>query len=476
MSQNSNKPALYQSLYDLSIYDGLAPWHLERDNQGNFIPTRLRRPGVPVGLAAAICESVRDFLLGATVFPRFLSNDPVVRTIADRLRKTHILPIAQTAGLFATIQGSSAITFGFERGLPIFNAWKRTEATPTFDQAGQLVALVAVYNSTNENGKPIRCRITLDSTRHLVETSPQGKEEFTILRSVQHNYGFVPAVWIRHFVEAPGTADGISVLDNLEDALREHDYTASRRQRAVNYTADPTLILRDKDPEKLMLSLVKSPAGSMLLGENGEAGYLEINGSGITQIAANQADLRAAILERARVVLMNPEKIIGSAISGFALRMIYRPMINLADSLKPAWDRSLIELLTKLLLASATLRSSSLAVYLQDIDRLALSPVAPSNILVTAHNPLNKAISQWPEPAIVNHLLDVDTHWGPYFDTSPEEEQQIVATAGSAVAQRLASQETAVRMVAPITGVSDPVEELTRINATNPTDPFSNLI
>jgi hypothetical protein len=58
--------------------------------------------------------------------------------------------------------------------------------------------------------------------------------------------------------------------------------------------------------------------------------------------------------------------------------------------------------------------------------------------------------------------VEIGTHWGLYFAPSPAEYQITVSTAANAHASELASQETAVRMIAPITGV-EPTEEVERI-------------
>ncbi|MBI1291857.1 phage portal protein [bacterium] len=455
--------AHHQAIYDMSRYDDLLPWEKERDASGKYISVERRRPGVPVNLARTICNTARDFLLCHRTFPQFTSEDETTRGIATDLRDEILLPVCQKAGLHAMIQGSAAITFGFVRGVLRCRAWPRTQSHPIFDDAGQLLALVIVYQGINPaDGKSATFRLTLDAMTETWEVQSQGAWE-QLRPPFQHNFGFVPAVWIRHFGTDGNEVDGMSLLEDLAAPLKAHDYSYSRENRALNYTADPTMVLKDKDPVALQKDVVRSPAGSMLLGENADAKYLEMEGTGLERQAEFRRDLRKGILEVARVVIMDSDKITGANLSGYALTVLHRPMIDLADSLKPAWNQALTELVTRILLASSIIRSRAQSVLIRNVETLRVPVPAVSSSTVTAWHPWTDRTA-WPEPAIVRHLVDVGTQWGLYFAPSPEEYQTTVNTASVALASELASHETAVRMVAPITGV-DPAEEVERIRA-----------
>lgn len=459
----------FQEIFDNQRYSHLLDWHRERDEAGNYIPIRKRAPHIRYNLAKAICQEMAGFLMGHRPFPTFQASEYDLADSLDWLRTYYLLKQIPTACLDACVQGSCGISFGWVRGKLLMRTWRRSEATPIFDDSGELLALVALFDGEHpKTGKSVQWRMTLDAmeeTWEFRERSIVGNEDWSLHETIKHEMGFVPAVWVRHLVEAIGRPDGISLLESLPELLKEIDYSYSRRGRSLDYSADPQAIIRDQDPEDFMKRLMKSPAGTWFFGEKGDAKYLEISGEGIKLQGEFASDLRRRAQEISRVFLPDPERLTGQHMSGFALRVLYGPQIALADQLKVNWTTSLLELVAKILESAVIQRSKNRDVYMDGLEGLdgVPRPDASNTEDVEMRHPLLREVRRWPRPYYVMERWGLSASWGPYFDTSPEEEESIMRTAAAGRSAGIISQDTAIRMTAPHTGVGNIDEELSRI-------------
>jgi hypothetical protein len=97
-------------------------------------------------------------------------------------------------------------------------------------------------------------------------------------RSVVHNLGFVPIVWIKNLPGADGDdIDGWSSSRSALDIAVRIDYQLSQADRALKYSADPLLLL--KEPAQSDGPLVRSASNAIIVDKDVEAKLVEINGA-----------------------------------------------------------------------------------------------------------------------------------------------------------------------------------------------------
>ncbi|HLP66358.1 MAG TPA: hypothetical protein VK181_02440 [Rhizobium sp.] len=473
------KALRYQTIYEGKEYNHLPDaWKERKDNaKRDYIPIRTRRPNVRLKLGKKICTTVSDFLMSSATFPALTSDRDDLTAVVSWLRDNLLIKEIPGACTKACVQGSVGITFGFVRGKLILRTFPRAQAWPVFDDADELLGLVVRYLATDPStGRAAWWRMTLDAKQEVWEKAEAAlgstippTENWQRVSANDHGFGFVPAVWVRHLDRQHGDPEGLSLLDDLDELLREVDYARSRQNRSLTYTADPQMVIQDTEPSKTKDTLVKSPAGTIVLGKDGKAYFVEINGKGIELQAEFAKDLRREVLELARVVINDPEHLDGTAMSGFALRILFEPQIKLCDRLKQDWEPAIVELTNKILLGGkAALAKGAIRIpgFAEAVSRIA-APAEETETKSVAHPWLNGGAREWPIPAYVSGAVPVSLSWGAYFDASPGEEQTVMATAAAGSAAGIISEEAAVRMASRITGESAETE-LVKIAAGRP--------
>ncbi|MBI1234889.1 MAG: phage portal protein [Alphaproteobacteria bacterium] len=452
----------HQALYEGREYDGLAEFWQESDKEGKYVPVRMRRPSNPQRMARMMVGRVRGMLMGANTFPRLSHADPDISALLEWLGK-ELYRTVPNACTDALVQGAACITFGFVRGVLVVRHWKRNDCAPLFDESGSLVAVVVrrqvMVGDKSEDGRMILT--TTDETWQY-----KAKDKWVSLpeKKIEHGFGFVPAVWVRPLDCGCGLVDGESLLEGVEPLSREHDYAFSQEGRGLFYTADPQVVISDEEPEKTAATLQKSPRGTWLIGKDGKAFFLEITGDGIQLLANYSERARRRAFDLARVVALDPEKLVGTAISGFALRMLYAPMIQLCDDLRPAWTLAINELCAKILFAARITGMGEKRIYLPKVEVLNKLPSLPTvdEMFAQMHPWLEERLScRYPVP--VQHLIEIGTTWGDYFTSSPEEDQSRVAAISTARAAGIVSLQSAVRSAVPVFDTPNVDEELARL-------------
>lgn len=459
----------YLKYYLGKQYEGKASWDDERDADGNYVSVRRRKPGLRKNICKSTCNRIAGFLMGSETFPEFKVDKELLGETLKWLRENVYLRKLPSACKWACVQGSVGLSFGFVRGKLLLRTWRRDQAWPFFDDADELAALVVMYQGIDRaTGKALWFRMILDSDRELWESSESSSGGWREVSSEEHGFGFVPGVWVRHLSDEAGVADGESIIEDIiEGGIQEEvDYSASQRSRALRYTSDPQAVIQDENPEEAMNNLIKSPSGTWFLGKDGKVYFLEIKGEGIKLMGEMTRDLAKDAQELARVVLPDPDRTSG-AMSGFALRMMNEPMIDLADQLQATWTPALLELTAKVLSGAKVELAKNNRVRIpgiEDVMQFGGSVVREEGHVTVKHPWLGAEPVGFRMPGFATDLFNLTAFWGSYFDESPEEEQRIVGTATSALAGGLVSRETAVRAVGPYLGVGDVDEELRRID------------
>jgi hypothetical protein len=120
-----------------------------------------------------------------------------------------------------------------------------------------------------------------------------------VARTVTHELGFVPMVWIRNL---PGGTDpdGWCTFRPAIETVIEIDYQLSQAGRGLKYSSDPTQLI--KEPAATDGQMVRSPANALAVGEGGDAKLLEIGGTAAAVMEYTRG-LRKAALESMPAIL-----------------------------------------------------------------------------------------------------------------------------------------------------------------------------
>ena len=171
-------------------------------------------------------------------------------------------------------------------------------------------------------------------------------------RSVAHNLGFVPIIWIRNL---PGgdAIDGASTMPNeAVDTNIEIDYQLSQAGRGLKYSSDPTLLLKEPAMGDNG-ELIKGGGNAIVVSADGDAKMLEINGTAVEAVINYVRLLRELTVESMHGNRSNAEKQ-AAAPSGKALELMNQALIWLADKLRISYGEvGLLELVNMIAAAHA---------------------------------------------------------------------------------------------------------------------------
>lgn len=232
-------------------------------------------------------------------------------------------------------------------------------------------------------------------------------------RTVEHELGFVPAVWIQN-LPVSGDIDGQAIVEEPERKIEEEiNYTLSQTGRALRYNQEPQPVFKDvrnfdyKSPVKRsadqVLSIESTKDG------NAEADLLELQGAGVGQVKEYVSKLRDFFRAITRSTRQDPEKK-GQAISGAALKRLLRPLLMLIGQERGQYGPKISRLLEKML------------------------------------------------EALTGEKYTVSASWPDIVKLTPQDKLQVVQIAMSAKRSGLVTKQKAVELIAPLFGVEDVVE------------------
>lgn len=180
---------------------------------------------------------------------------------------------------------------------------------------------------------------------------PDEPVEWRVVSMKKNRLGFLPAVLVRNRVQS-GSAYGESDLADLLTIFDDINWKLSQRSRNISRSMNAVLknvngrILNDYVSEDAVLNVI---------GENAQIGYL-VNDADMSQISTHLSELRRALSEVSGVTMLDPEKFTGfGAMSGFALSVLYEPLMALAESKRRVVGGAVERLLSMIIKAAHTL-------------------------------------------------------------------------------------------------------------------------
>jgi hypothetical protein len=273
--------------------------------------------------------------------------------------------------------------------------------------------------------------------------------------TVEHNFGFVP-LYIAQNRPDSESEDGECDYDGFEDDIDEVNRLVSATSKGTVANVDPTLVVK-MDPA-LNNGSIRKGSENAIYSPNG-AEYLELRGDSIKTAIGLAKDIMQWIRDVSGVVIANPEEISSASKSAAALKMLYQPMLAEADIYREQYGQLLVEMVRGMLRASRRVAT------------------APGQIEITSDG---QVVQQRPT-VLLNDRVEskedgsiqlvrrtpgsserVSLEWPPYFPATPADRDLAVTTLNKAKGQLLSDQ-TAVRVAAPLFGVQDPEAELEAI-------------
>ncbi len=412
---------------------------------GATLPLKFRRPYAPYHLARAITERFTGLLFSER-------RHPQLKVLGDPDTEDFISALAEESSLWATMMlirslggamGTIVVGFKFIDGKPRLEPHDPRWVRPVFADRETLKLkaidkryMYPVEDQNSEGGWETLWywhRRLIDDTRDVVFKPVQvdeGQEPLWVEDpdlTVEHNLGFCPAVWVQNIPvldDVYGEPDCHGVYDQIESM----DRLLSQAQRGIIRNCDPTVFVATDD--KIEGGLMKGSDNAIYLSKGSSADYMEAAMTG-PEAAQEMADgTRAKILEIAQCVLDTPDD--STQKTATEVRNDSEAMHSKADKFREQYGKRCIKPLLEMMVAAAAKVNVQLPPKVTVKDKQT----------ETKQRKLGKS-------------NNVQIHWGPYTDTSPQDALQSVQTAAAAYAAKIIDLEHAVRFIAPYFRVED---------------------
>jgi len=176
-------------------------------------------------------------------------------------------------------------------------------------------------------------------------------QPLAVEREVLHPFGFIPAVHLKNRPR-PGEKFGESELADLTPILDDINWKVSQRSRNISRTMNA--ILKNVNG-RLVQDQLDDTQIVTVLGDGAQLEYL-VNDSDIGAVQTHLEELKQALTHLTGVVMMSPEKLTSvGPLSGFALSILYEPLINAAKSKRRTLGSGIERFLQMVLEAGARL-------------------------------------------------------------------------------------------------------------------------
>jgi hypothetical protein len=440
------KRVLEGKLYDVLPYQ----FHDERGAGGDYIPLRNRRPSVRYALCRVVVEDSVSLLFSEGHFPTIDCADTAVRgALADIAKEARLNQVMTEAAIRGSV-GSVSLLLRILRGRVFVNVLDTTYLTPTWsaDEPDTLTAVTERYKVAGSVLVAAGYEDLPDPDADFWFTrswdcefetwfipTPVGETTDPViddLRTVQHNLGFVPVVWVRNLpgLSATGSADdGACTFRAAIETQIEIDYQLSQAGRGLKYSSDPTLLI--KEPASTDREIVKGAGNALVVSEKGDAKLLEIGGTASAAVIEYVRTLREFALESVHGNRANADRL-SAAQSGRALELLNQGLIWLADNLRISYGEGALLQLGRMILRAA-----------QTYPLTIMGQPAP------ALDPTVRLSLKWPR----------------WYAPTADDRQKDAQTLSTLAAAGQISRETAVKSIADTYDIADVADEIARIKS-----------
>lgn len=443
--------AKLNAYYEGTQYDELQPWEASNQEGAPYTPIRKRKPRVIYNLPKRICVTFASKLVGENVFPTFkiegtgqqeVEDQEFLKLLVEESGLRTVMPAAmrRMGAAGAVLLRFRINNFGAIR-MEVFDS---NYCYPTFDDNGELESVRIRYTyddplEQDKDGKAVEKWFQLDLGKgsDILYDNPVYKKDsapqFIVKNQVDHQLGFVQAEWFascedRHHMDGESLLGGgaCSMFDEI-------NYSLSQSSQAVSYAQEPQLTFSGMDVGAVS-QLERTSTRAWNLGREGKAGFLEAGLEAVERAQDMRDRVRLAVQDVTRIVLQDPEKLVGSAQSGRALEILNEPLVDLITEIRPLVGKRMSSVLLKLAVAC-----------MRNVREGLPAPVQlPSNYV-----PMN-----FPTMKLV---------WPKIFEETTEDIQKRVAIAVSAANANVVSRVKAIEFIARHFNITDVEAEIALI-------------
>jgi len=434
------------------LYDNLPhAFHAEKNEAGEYIPLRDRRPSVRYKLCSLVVDDSVSLLFSESHFPEIEHEDKPTKEALTRLCKELTLNMVMIDAATRGSVGSVALFLAILEGRVFLDVLDTAYLTPTwritapdtlervterYKVKGRVLRdLGYLADKGNEDYWFQRDWTATEEITYfplLVSKAKEGEHpEIDPGRTIRHSLGFVPVVWVKNL---PGgdEIDGLPTFpDEAIETGIEIDYQLSQAGRGLKYSSDPTLLIKEPANGEGG-KMVKGGGNAIVVGQDGDAKMLEINGTAAEAVLAYVDKLRALALESMHGNRSDADKL-SAAQSGRALELMHQALIWLADKLRISYgEGALLSLLNMIVQASEKLGG----LRFRDGTKFVLKPDKPLSL-----------------------------RWPAWFTPTTQDMLQTAQTLNTLVDGGMLSRETAVKVLAAQYDIEDAKAELMLIQS-----------
>lgn len=424
---------------------------------GDSFPIKFRRPTAPYALCKVIVDRFTGLLFSERHHPKIeVEGDDLTEDFLQALAEAgRLWPMMIQARTFGGAMGSVALGFQFVDGQIEFESHDPRWCKPMFrDRAKlELGAFEKRYmypqdEQQSDTGEYVTNwywyrRVITEMQDILFEPVPVGdgqEPEWVPAKTVEHNFGFCPVVWVQNLPvddDTDGDPDCLGVYEMIEaiDAL------LAQANKGVLANCDPTLLL----VTKAEMSDIKKGSDNAIKLPDGSGSYLEISGSGPKAATDLAQDLRGKVLEVAQCVLEHPDVANRTATE---IERVYSSMITKADVIREQYGERGIKPLVGKVLAAA-----------QKLSELVVDEETEERVRQEVRLPPKKVQGEGGELEL--HKREpgpggpIEIRWPAYFGSSLTDVELATRSAIAAKAGKLIDQNHAVRFIAEHFKVED---------------------
>ena len=402
-----NRSLLNGSFYDVLKYE----WGDEKNDANEYVPLKKRKPSVCTGtnLLRTVVEDSNAMLFGEGRFPDVIvlneKDITTERVIRDLIKETQLVEKMRTAAFKGSI-GSVAIymrvlTNREGQNRVFFDVQDTLYLTPEWDEnePDRLIAITELRKIKGRQVKALGYPIDKDeldkvywfkrvfdeaAERWFTPWAVEKKGDKPVVptedpnKSVVHNLGFCPWVWIKNLHGGDDIDGGCTFGAGVSTCL-EIDGLASQQARGLRYSMDPLLVIKEAAGEAIPADtgavtdgvgpvanpsgqggILKGPATALVMDSEGDAKYLEITGTGISAATDTIEKLRGYAIEAMHGSKVNPDQI-NSHQGAKALEILHAPLVRLTDNLRASYGEYGLLQLLRLFIQAASVKKLTVA-------------------------------------------------------------------------------------------------------------------
>jgi hypothetical protein len=365
-------------------YDALPyEFHQEDDGNGNYIPIAQRRPARRYNFLSKTAKDVSRKLFAGRHRPHFIHVGEDLRNAITGLCNEGLLEMHMLKATYWMSVGSVALTFRFMKDGDgnqriLYDIWRAKWCIPTKDPLGELQQLRIRYVTSGANFGVMGPQYLRDNEGEdvdpaqnyffvrdfrpdseityapvKVESTDVDDSMLTPREVIEHNFGFVPGVWICSGHPGGIPPDGGCFWEEAIPNMVDSDYTMSQMGRGIRYNAAPQLVIKGNlknyryDPKSGNIATIeRDPSNAIHLEEGrkegdqsfsgGSAELLETTGAGIkVGVESYVGTLRKEGLELIGGSRKDPDKLT-TLQSGKAMENLDEEIVDLVAEVRTA--------------------------------------------------------------------------------------------------------------------------------------------